>query len=101
MSWSRRFDDPIRPPKGKSLGNIVAARGAHVHEATNVPRDIKRVGELELQMKISDVGAMAYLHRDAVSKARKHGWLMRIARDVPQTCLLRPLSNRQGLFGRP
>jgi hypothetical protein len=56
------------------FGNIVAARGTHVHQETSVPRDIKRVGLLETQMKISDLGALAYFHRDAARKARKQ-WM--------------------------
>jgi hypothetical protein len=60
----------------KSLfGNVVALRGAHVHEEATVPRDIKRIAELELQMRASDLGVLRYLHRDAVRKARQQ-WMI-------------------------
>jgi hypothetical protein len=59
----------------KSLfGPVVAARGAHVHEESSVPREIKRVGELELQIRLATPGPFTYLHRDAVNKARKQ-WM--------------------------
>jgi hypothetical protein len=59
----------------KSLfGPVVAARGTDVHEEASVPRNIKRVGELELQIKLSTPGPLKYLHRDATAKARKQ-WM--------------------------
>ena len=53
-----------------------------MHQETSVPRDIKRVGLLELHLTAYDHGvpehlergAVAYFHRDAVRKARKQ-WI--------------------------
>lgn len=57
------------------FGNLVAARGIHVHQEANVPRDIKRIGLLELQMLGPDGGIWKHFHRDAINKARKQ-WML-------------------------
>ena len=60
------------------FGQLVAARGIHVHQQSNVPREIKRLGTLELLMtgKVSqaDKAPWAMLHRLALQDARKR-WL--------------------------
>lgn len=59
---------------GKIFGQLVAARGQHVHQQSNIPRDIKRVASLELLIAASAPGPWKFLQRQAVKSAREH-WI--------------------------
>jgi hypothetical protein len=53
-----------------TFGSMVAARGVHVHQTPTVPREIERIGLLEL-LNGSPFPGLTFFHREAVKKARK------------------------------
>src|SRR4051812_16415118 len=57
----------------KQFGLFIALRGQHVHQFSNIPREIKRVGLIETLMHSNDFlpDYLPHLHRDSVNEARR------------------------------